>query len=264
MADPSTAGGASAIQSEYQSDQYEPAQAKPAVSAVLSPSASAFTDPSIDPTKPFTSTPNNATELSLNDHPSSAAPYATLGQHSQSRSMSRASSSAGSSSPEIFTGTEKPSNLTNSTGAAQSFSNGPSVSSPLSSQVQVSAEYSNTPVPDSIVQEHAPSDVVSNQLLDPSVENLDGITPHDSPVPSTNQAKSPPQQANKSMMSLPKARLPHDKLGMLEDRIKEDPRGDIEAWLALIDEHKKKGKIDEARSTYDKFLAIFPTAVSQY
>jgi len=39
-------------------------------------------------------------------------------------------------------------------------------------------------------------------------------------------------------VNVPKARLPHDKIGILEDRIAEDPRGDTEAWLSLISEHR--------------------------
>jgi cleavage stimulation factor subunit 3 len=62
--------------------------------------------------------------------------------------------------------------------------------------------------------------------------------------------------------ALPKARLPQDRIGILEDRIAEDPRGDIEAWLSLIDEHRRRHKNDEARAAFERFLKIFPTAVS--
>jgi cleavage stimulation factor subunit 3 len=62
--------------------------------------------------------------------------------------------------------------------------------------------------------------------------------------------------------SVPKARLPHDKTGILEDRIKEDPRGDIEAWLSLISEHCNRNKLDEARAVYERFFKVFPQAVS--
>lgn len=58
------------------------------------------------------------------------------------------------------------------------------------------------------------------------------------------------------------SRLPHDRIGLLEDRIAEDPRGDHEAWLALIDEYKRRNKIKEVRETYDRFLTVFPTTVS--
>ena len=61
--------------------------------------------------------------------------------------------------------------------------------------------------------------------------------------------------------AVPKARLPHDKVGLLEDRIKEDERGDMEAWLSLIGEHRRRGKLDEARKIYERFFAVFPSAV---
>ncbi|RFU29247.1 hypothetical protein B7463_g7106, partial [Scytalidium lignicola] len=58
----------------------------------------------------------------------------------------------------------------------------------------------------------------------------------------------------------PKARLPHDRIGALEDRIKEDPRGDMDAWLSLISEHRKRNKLDDARAVYERFFKVFPTA----
>jgi cleavage stimulation factor subunit 3 len=61
--------------------------------------------------------------------------------------------------------------------------------------------------------------------------------------------------------SLPKARLPHDRVGILEDRIKEDPRGDLDAWLSLITEHRNRNKLDDARVVYDRFFKVFPMAV---
>lgn len=62
--------------------------------------------------------------------------------------------------------------------------------------------------------------------------------------------------------SLPKPRLPQDTVGRLEDRIAEDPRGDMEAWLSLIDDHRKRHKFDEARAVYERFFQVFPSAVS--
>ena len=64
--------------------------------------------------------------------------------------------------------------------------------------------------------------------------------------------------------SLPKARLPQDRIGILEDRIAEDPRGDIEAWLSLIEEHHRRHKHDDARAVFERFLKLFPTAVSMH
>lgn len=59
-----------------------------------------------------------------------------------------------------------------------------------------------------------------------------------------------------------KARLPQDRIGILEDRVAEDPRGDIESWLTLIGEYRRRDKLEEARATYQRFFKIFPTAVS--
>ena len=63
--------------------------------------------------------------------------------------------------------------------------------------------------------------------------------------------------------SLPKARLPQDRVGILEDRIAEDPRGDIEAWLSLIEEHRRRHKHDDARAVFERFFKIFPSSVSR-
>ncbi|KAI1210062.1 uncharacterized protein F4807DRAFT_423690 [Annulohypoxylon truncatum] len=79
-------------------------------------------------------------------------------------------------------------------------------------------------------------------------------TPQESnePVPSTTSAAA---TANATRL-----RLPADIVGILEDRIKEDPRGDIEAWLALIDEQKRRHKIEDARAVYERFFKVFPQA----
>ncbi|KAJ5793650.1 RNA-processing protein HAT helix [Penicillium paradoxum] len=61
-----------------------------------------------------------------------------------------------------------------------------------------------------------------------------------------------------------KGRLAHDRVGMLEDRIQKDPRGDIPAWLELIAEHRSRNRLDSARETYDRFLEIFPMAADQW
>ena len=61
-----------------------------------------------------------------------------------------------------------------------------------------------------------------------------------------------------------KPRLPHDRIGILEDKIKEDEKGDLAAWLELIAELKRRGKNEEVRKAYERFLAVFPMAVSLF
>lgn len=85
------------------------------------------------------------------------------------------------------------------------------------------------------------------------------------PVVSARHSAAPPTPAPTiapSSSSLPKARLPQDRVGILEDRIAEDPRGDIEAWLSLIEEHRRRHKHDDARAVFERFLKLIPTAVS--
>lgn len=75
-------------------------------------------------------------------------------------------------------------------------------------------------------------------------------------------AKIVPVTAASITSAQPKARLPHDTTGILEDRIKEDPRGDLDAWMSLINEHRGRSKFEEAKDVYERFLKTFPHAVS--
>ncbi|KAI4149005.1 MAG: hypothetical protein LQ341_001434 [Variospora aurantia] len=79
----------------------------------------------------------------------------------------------------------------------------------------------------------------------------------------TKASASMPQKSTPAA-AVPKARLPNDTIGILEDRIQEDPRGDTNAWLSLIDEYRKRGKIEEARATYERFFVVFPAAAEQW
>ena len=83
-------------------------------------------------------------------------------------------------------------------------------------------------------------------------------------LPPAQGAVDPPSTSAVTSKALPKARLPHDRIGILEDRIKEDPRGDLEAWFSLIDEHRKRNKLDDARAVYERFFKIFPQAVGPH
>ncbi|EWC45584.1 hypothetical protein DRE_05442 [Drechslerella stenobrocha 248] len=82
----------------------------------------------------------------------------------------------------------------------------------------------------------------------------------------TSRAALPPNEVVSSLQTQQgkKKRLAHDIVGKLEDRIAQDSRGDLDAWLQLISEHQKKGKLEDARSVYERFLAMFPTAAEQW
>jgi cleavage stimulation factor subunit 3 len=74
--------------------------------------------------------------------------------------------------------------------------------------------------------------------------------------------ESAPATPTPESPSAAKGRLPHDRVGILEDRIQEDPRGDIPAWLELINEHRGRNRVDSARDVYERFLQVFPLSVS--
>ncbi|KAI1878540.1 uncharacterized protein JN550_000722 [Neoarthrinium moseri] len=52
--------------------------------------------------------------------------------------------------------------------------------------------------------------------------------------------------------------VPVDTVGLLEERLKNDPRGDMDAWLALIDETRRRNMIQDSRAVYERFLQAFP------
>ena len=95
-----------------------------------------------------------------------------------------------------------------------------------------------------------------------SSDNLPTALPSETlSVPHLTQTEPAATPKPLPQVSAPRARLPHDKIGILEDRVKQDPRGDLDAWLSLIGEHKKRGKINEARSVYERLFKVFPQAV---
>lgn len=75
------------------------------------------------------------------------------------------------------------------------------------------------------------------------------------PIPTAAPAADPSLSAPAAMMGI-------DPVAFLEVRVKEDPRGDMDAWLGLIAEYKRQSKIADLRKTYTGFLEVFPQAVS--
>ena len=56
--------------------------------------------------------------------------------------------------------------------------------------------------------------------------------------------------------------VPTDRTTLLESRVKQDPRGDMDAWLSLIEEYRRRSNMEELRSAYNRFLEVFPQSVS--
>ena len=53
-----------------------------------------------------------------------------------------------------------------------------------------------------------------------------------------------------------------DRTAVLERRVKQDPRGDMDAWLGLIEEYRRRNSMDDLRSAYNRLLEVFPQSVS--
>lgn len=82
------------------------------------------------------------------------------------------------------------------------------------------------------------------------------ISATSTPQPAAGVSNIPAQQVPSS------TRLPHDVVGRLEDRIKDDPKADTDAWTQLLAHYRAKDQIDNVRKVYERFLEVFPTSVS--
>ena len=276
-------GGTSGQRAEsFSSDEYDPSQT--VQTETLPASSVQFTsnNPLLHEVFP---TPS---DTPLNPTSSSAAPAPREASASLSRSMSRASSET-SDSIAITTNQQEPSQaIANKSvqdkeatrlGKSSSMGQGSSSLRPGSdSKLNISTNHvsaDNVPIQNG-AQEKKHSDSVQNGATD-TVPNLAAVIPDTGassysdptvkpsetlPAPSAVDTRlSTREEAATSISAAPKARLPHDKVGILEDRIKEDPRGDLDAWQNLINEHKKRGKLEDARNVYERFLVVFPSAV---
>lgn len=132
-------------------------------------------------------------------------------------------------------------------------------------QVMPSISAQDQPVPGVQSPPVAVPDIVSS-LASAVVPNGGTPVPDATKTGTSDHLNAAPASASASVtplpVSLPKPRLPQDTVGRLEDRIAEDPRGDIEAWLGLIDDHRKRHKVEEARAVFERFFQVFPSAVS--
>ncbi|KAL6721014.1 mRNA 3'-end-processing protein rna14 [Lecanora helva] len=228
---------------------------------------------------------NEETDQTTTISPSDAVAY---DRQSLSRSMSRASSQSTDDIKITTTSHETNGNTNHHNGevgddrqlggGSAQFMENTSLLDPVSdSNVNVSTNVlsSDNVSIQNDVQDKSPLHTAQNGIIN-TVPNLAAVIPDTGasahtestakpsetlPVPSATEASS----ATKTMPQTPgtpapRSRLPNDTIGILEDRIKEDPRGDLQAWLSLVEEHKKRGKKDEARKVYERFISVFPAA----
>lgn len=285
------AEGANGKQTEStSSDEYDPAQAVPDTFSPK-PAQEHLLSPGVVKQNPFLQSsdrPSSASEDIAATGPQDQAADENDGR-SQSRSMSGSSSS---SSPSVNIQTnsvpfqaelptestaEGNANLPNASHGVEGAEQA-SLSSALSSLNSTSNEtakrvQSGNHVPEQVLPGvvtngavHAASDQpVSLPKAASERQPRSGVeTAPELPALQDSEAKTATTEQQKAApaLAIPKARLPNDTIGILEDRIQEDPRGDMNAWLNLIEEYRKRGKIEDARATYERFFVVFPAAVS--
>jgi cleavage stimulation factor subunit 3 len=103
-----------------------------------------------------------------------------------------------------------------------------------------------------------PSASAAGSQLEPVVE---AASPKSQLENGSHAASSVTSNAVQAGPSVPVPSQAFDRTTDLEKRVKEDPRGDMDAWLDLIDEYRRRNNMDEVRSVYNQFLEVFPQSV---
>lgn len=157
-------------------------------------------------------------------------------------------------------------------GATQDSSARSSSATPAAQSADTATDDDGAYVPEENISDCTPPPISVNTDITVGSHNVDSLpvsasapTPPVSalsaPAPTVSAQNSVQKGATVFTAINKRKRLPQDIVGQLEDRIAEDPRGDIDAWMTLIEEHRKKGKLDEARAVYERFFVVFPAAV---
>ena len=251
--------GSEAIQIESSEDEYDPEKDMQTLPFDQRDSLDDSRDPSllqVSPQPEIDGSFNPSPSSMYNIKQKSASPVPDSGVVDFRRARTRASQRSTPEVPQATNGTSK--------NKAEAVSSSSLQSPPSRDEIpRTGADVVSAPseIPSTSVIVDAPSEPVP-QSTNPSekpvaaskLSNIQTIrSPHEE-----KETTSTPLSA-----SLPRARLPHDKVGLLEDRIKEDPRGDVDAWTSLITEHRRRGKLDDARKVYERFFVVFPSAVSR-
>lgn len=95
-------------------------------------------------------------------------------------------------------------------------------------------------------------------------DDEDESAPEHNPAPAgkSSSEQVTPAPGLEGFAPLPPGVAGLDPITFLEARIKEDPRGDMDAWLNIMAEHKGRSRLDELRKVYHRFLEVFPQAAS--
>lgn len=116
----------------------------------------------------------------------------------------------------------------------------------------------------------APQSFPQSLRVSPSAPQVDEAV---STVPSASEANNAPPVSDEMSAEPPRvvpspfadsADAPYDVITTLEQRIKQEPRAAMDAWLDLIEELRRRNDTDALRDVYERFLVIFPQSVSLF
>lgn len=119
-----------------------------------------------------------------------------------------------------------------------------------------------TPPPAPSTLKTAPSDTQARIVSPSSLKQ--STTSQTTSIVNVGGQAAQVSNAPSTISTAPKSRLPTDIIGLLEDRITDDPRGDLDAWLSLIEEHRRRSNIKEAREVYERFFEVFPQSAEMW
>lgn len=114
---------------------------------------------------------------------------------------------------------------------------------------------------------------VSDEEDEDEEDEESGETPTDTPQPASvarvQEGPKEPAKQEAVTNTAPPADVPPvfgglDPVALLEARTREDPRGDMDAWLNLIANHKRANNLEALRGVYNRFVEYFPQAVSPF
>lgn len=132
-----------------------------------------------------------------------------------------------------------------------------------------SEDDADTPAPNGLLNEptQTAQSLSRSSLHSPLVQEASEAVSNVPPLSQANNAPAAPVGAPVSAFAvappLPINAIqpPQDIVTTLEERIKEEPRAAMDAWLDLIAELRRRNDIDQLRAVYERFVAVFPQAV---
>lgn len=119
-----------------------------------------------------------------------------------------------------------------------------------------------TSIPPSPLQTSVSNDAIGHQAAEAPVRQDTSSTQHAGSTRGVGKSNGVGINYSSNPGTTTPFYRPQDKVQTLEERIRDDPRGAVNEWLALIAEHRVRHDMESARHVHERFLNIFPQGVS--